>query len=371
MKTYSFTFTEQHHQIALTLLSGIGSKRARIILGYFADLEEFFFEKKLNLNKIPGIPADFVNLKQRRSALEEADKIIARLGTLSADTLFLTDPEYPRRLKNCDDAPLLLYRRGKMDLNAGKTVAIVGTRHATEYGRQLTEELIQELTETDALVVSGMAYGIDVMAHRSALTAGMQTVGVLGHGIDYLYPALHRKTAEKMCARGGLLTELPPGFKPEPAYFPMRNRIVAGLSDAVVVVESGPKGGSLITAGQAFDYNRDVFTFPGDVTRQFSQGCLKLIQQDKARLLISPADLVKSMSWRAEERKTGQQQKIFVELTADQQLIMDILNGNSEMVIDAIACKTQLPVSRVSTLLLDLEFKGAVRSRPGKKYVVV
>lgn len=305
------------------------------------------------------------------AALEAADKALEHLDRLQADTVFFTDAAYPKRLKQCDDAPLLLYTKGTIDWNPQRAVSIVGTRRASDYGKALTTTLVEGLQASGATIVSGMAYGIDICAHTAALQTGLPTIGVLGHGLHVLYPHEHRKTAERMFDTGGLATEFAPGLKPEPAYFPMRNRIVAGLADVTVVVESGEKGGSLITANQANDYNRDVCAFPGDVTRAASAGCLKLIQEAKAHLITGPEDLLRLLNWQADEAPATVQRNLFTELNAMEERIVATLHAHKDLAIDAICFLASLPLSEVSNYLLGLEFKGLVRSMPGKRYSLI
>lgn len=364
-------YSTQHQQIALTFLSGIGSKRARILISHFNDLEQFFTDKKLNLAKIPGIPADFVSYKLRALALEESDKVIQYLSKINAETHFFTDDNYPRRLKQCADAPLLLYSKGTINWNPEKIVGIVGTRHATEYGRKLTQDLVEGLQPTGATIVSGMAYGIDICAHQAALKNNLPTWGVLGHGLDSLYPSAHQKIANSMLETGGLISEFHPGQKPEPSFFPMRNRIVAGLIDALIVVESGVKGGSLITANLANDYNRDVFAYPGDVNKPYSMGCLKLIQQDKAHLITSPKDVLKMMEWLETKKSASTQRNLFVELNEIEEKIVTTLRTKSDFTLDVLCYLTTLTTSEASSNLLNLEFKGVVKSLPGRRFSAV
>lgn len=364
-------FTTIHHQIALTFLSGIGSRRARIIVSHFNDLEAFFAEKRLNLAKIPGVPADFVSQKLRLNALIEADKVIQELERIGAKTVFFTEKNYPRRLKQCADAPLLLYSKGTIDWNPPKLISVVGTRHATDYGKALTQELIEGLSGHEVTIVSGMAYGIDICAHQEALKQQLPTWGVLGHGLAKMYPSEHRKIAERMLETGGIISEFIPGQKPEPAHFPMRNRIVAGLSDATIVIESGEKGGSLITANLAADYNRDVFAYPGDITRPFSKGCLNLIQKNQATLIRNSSDLVELMNWQINEPKEARQRSLFIDLNQREEKIMSVLRSKPELNLDTIGYLSSLTISQVTCDLLNLEFKGLVRSLPGRRFQVI
>jgi DNA processing protein len=364
-------YTLKQQQIALTFLSGIGSRRARIILHYFSDLDSFFEEKHLNLAKIPGVPADFVTHQHRLAALEAAEKVCERLEKMNASTVFFTEDDYPRRLKQCPDAPLLLYAKGAIDWNPDRVIAVVGTRHATTYGKQLTEELINGLSESGTTVISGMAYGIDITAHTAALQHRLPTIGVLGHGLHTIYPSEHVRIAREMIHCGGLVSEFAPGLKPEPAYFPMRNRIVAGMADATVVVESGAKGGSLITAHIANDYNRDVFAFPGDVHRELSIGCLKLIQQNKAHLLTGSKDLLRFMNWNLPEKKKTVQRELFTDLSEDERAVLTILQEKPLSSVDVVSHLSGLTPAAVSAVLLQLEFKGIIQPLAGKRYNVI
>ncbi len=355
----------------MTFLSGIGSRRARLLIAHFNDLEQFFTEQKLDLSRIPGIPASFVSYKQRLAALEAADSVLEHLDKLEAHSVFFTDTDYPKRLKQCEDAPLLLYGKGNINWNPERVVSIVGTRRASDYGKTLTTTLVEGLQASGSTIVSGMAYGIDICAHTAALQAGLPTIGVLGHGLHVLYPHAHRKTAKQMLDTGGLATEFAPGLKPEPAYFPMRNRIVAGMADVTVVVESGEKGGSLITANLANDYNRDVCAYPGDVTRPASAGCLKLIKEDKAHLITGPEDLLTLLDWKTEKAQSIVQRNLFTELTAIEERIVAVLKTQKDLAIDAICFLASLPLSEASVHLLGLEFKGLVRPMPGNRYSLI
>jgi len=345
-------------------LSGIGSKRARIIVSFFNDLDEFFLDKKLDISRLPGVPDTAIGYQQRKTALEQSDKILNELSRLGGDLIFLTDSNYPKRLKQCEDAPLVLYCKGNINWNARRIVSVVGTRKMSSYGQRVTQEFISGMQHTDVTVVSGMAYGVDICAHKMALSLGMSTWGVLGHGLDRMYPSSHMKTAEKMLEQGGLITEFAPGMDIEPGNFPMRNRVVAGLADATIVVESGESGGSLITAYLANDYHREVFAFPGDVDRPYSAGCLKLIRENAARLVCSAQDVLEVMDWKPDVLM--EQSRLFVDLSAEEEQIMDVLLEKKQLHIDAIGFLSKMPVYHVSSLLLHLEFKGLIRSLPGK-----
>ncbi|MDX1444558.1 DNA-processing protein DprA [Lishizhenia sp.] len=265
--------------------------------------------------------------------------------------------------------PCSFFGKGNLNFDYPKTVAIVGTRNASQYGKMLVDELIEKFAEHQIQVISGLAYGIDIHAHKQCVHYGVSTIGVLGHGLDRIYPAIHKSTAQQMQAKGGVLTEFLPGTKPDRENFPTRNRIVAGMCDATIVVESGEKGGSLITAYLANDYNRDVFAFPGDVNKTYSKGCNKLIRLQKAHLISSSDDLFYLMNWKKESGKTVQI-PLFLELNDEEQNIVDLLRENNEQSIDELAYHLQQPVSKVSTTLLNLEFQGCVKSLPGKRYLL-
>lgn len=357
-------------QIALTLLPGMGYKRVRTILQHTGSIEEFFRWKKKQFLEIPGIGKNLVHQMDRKQALEDAAKHLEFLDKNQIQSYFYLEEDYPRRLNQCEDAPLLLFGKGNCSFNDTKTVAIVGTRNATAYGRAICEELIASFQGKNIVVVSGLAYGIDIIAHELCLKYDVPTIGVLGHGLDRIYPAAHRKTAVKMLENGGLLTEFLAGTNPDRENFPMRNRIVAGMCDATIVVESGLKGGSLITAELANDYNRDVFAFPGDITKPFSAGCNRMIQSNKAQLITESADFFRYMNWE-EKKEKSVQAKLFVDLNPVEQSLVDLLNQEDAIPLDILAIKSNMPTSKASVTLLNLEFQGVVRSLPGQRYALI
>ena len=285
--------------------------------------------------------------------------------------LCIHDDGYPARLAECSDAPLVLYMLGNADLNARHVISVVGTRRCTQYGRELCQELVRGMQDQcpDTLIVSGLAYGIDINAHRNALAAGLPTVGVLAHGLDRIYPAVHRKTAIEMLEHGGLLTEYISGTTPEKINFVRRNRIVAGMSDATIVVESAAKGGSLITAELAQEYQRDVFAFPGRVSDESSIGCNNLIFEQKATLIQSADDVIKALNWET-RRTAGEpvQQELFVNLSEEQQRIVDALKGCDGKQINQIIIDTNLNYMQVSNQLYELECQGVVTLLGGARY---
>lgn len=286
-----------------------------------------------------------------------------------------SDADYPQRLSECDDAPLVLYYQGTANLNERRVINIVGTRHCTAYGQDLVRRFVAELRILcpKMLIVSGLAYGIDVCAHRQALTVGFDTVGVLAHGLDDLYPQLHRETASRMVQQGGLLTEFPTHTQPIPQNFLQRNRIVAGMSDACILVESAAKGGGLITARISRSYNRDVFAFPGRVTDTASAGCNNLIRDNGAALINHAADFVQAMGWTddarlAKAQQQGIEREVFPDLSPEEQTIVKALQHTNDLQINMLTAKTNIPVSRLIALLFEMEMKGIVKTLAGGIY---
>ncbi len=358
--------TDLQQQIAVTLLPHFGKKRVRTILKYLGSLDTFFKARKKDLLGIPGLSEKHIRQLDLSLALKQAEPHAEYLVKNGFRAHFYTDHAYPQKLNECDDAPLMLYSEGEMDLNVPRSVAIVGTRKASTYGKQLCEELLEAFAGQNILVVSGLAYGIDIHVHQSCLKHHLQTVGVLAHGLDRLYPAMHRKTARRMLENGGLLTEFLPGTNPDRENFPMRNRIVAGMCDATIVIESGIRGGSLITAELANDYARDVFAFPGDVNREFSQGCNKLIQQNKAHLITGPEEFLKFMEWGSGQ--APKQLDLFEKLSEKEKTIILCFKEKIDLSFDYLIQRTRFSFSELSAHLLNLEFYGLIRACPGKCY---
>lgn len=358
---------ELHYQIALTLLYGIGPRKAGHLISKLGGIEPIFKEKLTTLHRESGFNKDILKKMNRTEALLEAEKQITYISKHKINTHFYLSSNYPRRLKQCYDAPILLYSKGDFDPNPQKTVAVVGTRNATEYGKAICEELISSFQGQNIQVISGMAYGIDICAHSQSVRNGVSTIGVLGHGLDRIYPNTHSRIAEQMLENGGLLTEFLPGTLPDRENFPMRNRIVAGMSDATIVIESKATGGSLITAELAIDYNRDVFAYPGNVGQQYSAGCNKLLQQNKAQLIQSGNDFLKHMYWDEQHTNKVSQPKLFVELEEEERVLIDVM-ASAPQHIDVLSTMLKQPVSKMSVLLLQMELKGLIKSLPGNKY---
>ena len=360
------------HQLALSCIPGIGSVLARNLLSYCGDAEEVFKAKSKLLAHVPGIgPKTLIQLKEH-AAFQRAELELLFIDKYKIKTFFISDNDYPRRLRNCADAPLLLYFKGNADLNANKVISIVGTRNATDYGKEICKSLLADLKIYDPLIISGLAYGIDGAAHKESLKNLIPNVAVLGHGLDRIYPAQHRSMAEKLLDCGGLITEFMSGTIPDRENFPKRNRIIAGLADLTIVVEASIKGGALITADLANSYNRDVFAFPGRINDEFSQGCNFLIKTNRANLISRVADLEYLMGWTKERvLPLKSQLSLPINLTDEEQLIANTLNANGVLGVDDLAILTGLPQSKLVMIILGMELQGNIISLPGKVYKMV
>jgi len=357
------------YEIALSLIKGIGNIRAKNLIAYCGSAEAIFKEKKQNLLKIPEIGEYCTEFILNQEVIGRAEEELDFINKNNITPFFYLDDNYPKRLKHCDDSPIILYFKGKCDFNIQKVISIVGTRSATDYGKEFCNKFVKEISEHQLLIISGLAYGIDIAAHKEAINNNIPTVGVLGHGLDRVYPSVHTSFAQKMTENGGLLTEFISNTKPDRENFPMRNRIIAGLSDAVIVVEAGETGGALITAEIANAYNRDVFAVPGRINDEYSKGCNKLIKINKAALIQSAKDLEYIMGWEINKDKpTSTQKQLFVELTTDEEKMVSIIKIKGETSIDMLAIQSQMNMSKVSAIMLNLEFKGIVRCLPGKLY---
>ena len=358
------------YQIALTLIPNIGPVQAKILLQH-CNAEEIFHAKKSFLEKIEGIgPVRAASIAAFKD-FTQAEEEIKFIEKYKIKPLFVTDSDYPKRLLNCYDSPTLLFYKGEADLNASKIVAIIGSRSHTDYGKLATEKIIKDLVNQNVLVVSGLAYGIDSIAHKAAVKNDLSTVGVLAHGLDQIYPAEHAGLAKDMIKHnGGLLTEFRSNSKPDKHNFPTRNRIVAGMSDATIVIETGIKGGSMITAELANSYNKEVFALPGKITDSKSTGCNYLIKNNKAMLLTDAEELIQVMNWQENKKKpfAARQKQLFIELTTDEKIVVTILQEKEKVHIDEINSKSGLNSSAVAAGILSLELQNVILSLPGKLY---
>jgi DNA processing protein len=358
------------HKIALGLIPRIGDINARKLVSHFGSVEAIFHEPYRDLIKITGIGSGLAKYISDRSYLDTAEKEIEYLSKNNIRTFFYLDNDYPFRLRQCDDSPVVFFFMGKSDLNASKILSVVGTRNATLRGRELCEKIIGDLASShpDLIIVSGLAYGIDITSHKAALSNNLQTIGVLGHGFKTTYPSIHAPTAKAMISNGGLLTDFISDALPERNNFLKRNRIIAGLADATLVVESGIKGGALITADIANSYNRDVLAVPGRPDDQWSTGCNNLIKNNKAALIESADDIEFFLNWKPEKARPPVQRTLFSDLDDTERMVYELLMKEGEMTIDAICRLVSIPVYKLSSLLLQMEFKGVLKCYPGNLY---
>jgi DNA processing protein len=364
--------SELFYQLALTLVPNIGDIQAKILVQHFGEAGAIFKAKKPQLEKIEGIGEIRAAAIKHFNDFHLAEAELKFIEKYKVRTFFLTDEGYPKRLLNCCDSPTLLFYKGSADLNASHVVAIVGTRSNTEYGKAFTEKLIKDLSNQNILVVSGLAYGIDAIAHKASVKQGLPTVGVVGHGLNKIYPAQNAELAKEMIAEGGgILTEFFHDTKPDKHNFPLRNRIVAGMSDATIIIESTTKGGSLITAKLADGYNRDVFAVPGRTTDKTSGGCNHLIKYNKAILLTDADELLEVMGWNEKKTKPKKQRELFIELTTEEQKIIELLQEKEPSHIDEINLASGFSSSAVAAAILNLELQGIVQGQPGKMYRMV
>ncbi len=356
------------YQISLTQVNGIGPVQSRLLIEQFLTAEAIFKSKKKELSAVEGIGEIKASQIKSFNDFKIAEDEIKFIEKHHIQPLFISDKQYPQKLLNCYDTPVLLYYKGNADINNQKSVSIIGTRNNTEYGKRITEELIENLKEQHVTIYSGLAFGIDAIAHKSALKNNLQTIGVLAHGLHSIYPQQHKSLAKEMLQNGGLLTEFTKDSKAEKHNFPRRNRIVAGISDATIVIETDVKGGSMITAELAFNYNKDLFAVPGRITDNKSSGCLKLIHQNKAILLSNAQQLIENLGW-AEPLKVKKSQRIlFPDLSSEEKVLVDILKQKNQVSIDEIFLQSKLNSSSIAAALLNLELQNILISLPGKMY---
>ncbi|BAX80545.1 DNA-processing protein DprA [Labilibaculum antarcticum] len=362
---------EDIYKIAISFLDGIGPVNTKKVIAYTGSVEGLFKEKKQNLLKIPGIGKSFIDKLDRESSIQLAEEELKFISDNHIKVSFYLEKDYPQRLLNCADSPCTLYYKGNTDFNVERAISIVGTRNASDYGREICNKLIQDLSEKESkpLIISGLAYGVDICAHKAALRNQLKTVAAIGHGLHTMYPSQHKRYAEEIINQGALISEFTSKSKFDPKNFVRRNRIIAGMADATIVIESAAKGGSLVTADIANSYNRDVFAFPGRTSDKSSIGCNKLIKTNQAHLIESISDLEYILGWENQsEKPKNVQTKLFVELSPDEEALVQILKEAGSVAIDRISFKTSFPMSKVSSLLLKLEFNGVIKSLPGKIY---
>ena len=365
---------EPFYTLALTRIPGLGTITANHLIMSLGSAAEVFRNRQQLPEILPGISKKLIQALDCPEAFHRAEKELLYAEKNQIQCLTITDENYPARLRECNDAPIALFYRGNASLNVLRVVSIVGTRHSTPYGMDICNKFIADLSELlpDTLIVSGLAYGIDILAHRAALQNHLDTVGVLAHGLDRVYPSVHRNTAIQMLEQGGLLTEFMSETNPDRQNFIKRNRIVAGMSDATIVIESAAKGGALITAELAESYHRDCFAFPGRCSDTYSMGCNELIRSNRAILLTSAEDFLVSMGWKQTKQKRTIQRDLFPELNEVEQALLNILQKHPDGIqINTLVVQANMPIPQLSTLLFELEMKGIIRAMAGGIYKII
>lgn len=357
--------------LALLKVEGVGDIMAKKLLTHFGKAETVFTTKTNQIAAIDGVGSVLLKNLKDKSIFEKASKELDFIKSNDIKVSFFQDEDYPERLKHCFDSPVLIFCAGNMNLKNKRIISIVGTRQITSYGTDFCRKLIEDLAPLDPVIVSGFAYGVDIVAHQIAMENNLQTIGVLAHGLNQIYPKTHKKYVAKMEENGGFITEFWSSSNPDKENFVRRNRIVAGMTEATIVIESADKGGSLITANLANDYNRDVFAVPGRVTDKYSQGCNDLIKTQKANVLSSAADLIYILNWDIEKKVKSIQKSLFVDLEPDEQKVYDFLVKNGKELLDIIALQCDFPIFKISGVLLSMELKGVIRPLPGKLFEAI
>lgn len=362
---------ELFYVLALQKVELVGDIVAKKLISHFGNAQDVFKAKPSQLSSIDGVGAILINNLKDKQVFKKAEAELKFVTQNNIDTVFFKDGNYPEKLKHCIDSPVLLFTSGNINLANRRIISIVGTRQITPQGAEFCKKLIADLAPLDPIIVSGFAYGVDIVAHQAAIENNMQTIGIVAHGLNQIYPSGHKKYVAKMEENGGFMTEFWSSSNPDKENFVRRNRIVAGISEATIVIESADKGGSLITANMANDYNRDVFAVPGRITDKYSQGCNNLIKTQKANLLTSAADLIYILNWDIAQKPKAVQKKLFVSLNEEEQKVYDFLQKNGKELIDIIALRCDFPIFRISAILLNMELKAVIRPLPGKLFEAI
>ncbi len=357
--------SDYFYEIALTQILNVGPQTVKTLLQHYETAEQVFKIKKQHLLKIPGIGIKIASNLKAEPDFKAVEKELKFIQKNNIEIVFYNHSHYPQRLKNCIDAPLLLYYKGTAALEKKKVIGIVGSRLATDYGRKIVKQLIEYMKPYDPLIISGLAYGIDITAHKESLTHGLETIGVLGHGLDIIYPATHQSIAKKMEQCGGLLTEFTSGNRPDRENFPSRNRIIAGLCDAIIVVEARESGGALITADIANSYNRDVFAFPGRINDLQSAGCNQLIKNNLAQIVLHPYEIIESLGWNQNSTNKNIQTQLLINLNKNEELILNLIQ-NGTTGVDSLMVESGLSTSTIANILFQLEINGLIQYLPGR-----
>lgn len=359
------------HILALLKVDGVGDIIAKKLLSHCGNAEAVFKTKFSQLDAIDGIGSVLLYNLKDKTIFEKAEQELKYIRDNNINVSYFMDEDYPYRLKQCIDGPVLLFSVGNINIKDRRIISIVGTRKITSYGIDFCNKLIGDLSPLNPVIVSGFAYGADIAAHQAAMDNDLQTIAVLAHGLNQIYPREHKKYIKRMEEDGGFVTEFWSSSNPEKENFVRRNRIVAGISEATIVIESAEKGGSLITAHVANDYNRDVFAVPGRISDKYSQGCNNLIKTQKANLLSSAADLIYILNWDLEKDAKPVQKQLFVELDDDEQKVYDYLQKNGKELLDIIAIECHFPIHKMAGMLTNMELKGVVRPLPGKLFEAI
>jgi DNA processing protein len=369
---------EAQFEVALSFLPHVGDQLTKVLVSYCGSAKAVFDTPVPKLMKVPGVGEKVAKSirDNGRHALVEAEDVLKKAADKNVELLFYTSPKYPNRLKQLPDAPPLLYFRGNSDLNHRRIISIVGTRKPTSYGQGITERIVEELKPYNVMIVSGLAYGIDIAAHRAALQAGLPTIGVMASGPDTIYPGVHKKYAEKMLEQGGVITENTFGTKPDAPRFPARNRIIAGMSDCTIVIEAAFKSGTLITADIAHSYDKEVMAVPGNINSPMSEGTNWLIKSHKAAVLTSTQDLIELLNWDVEDKLASKRAAAIpvldpADFTPEEMQVLQVLIQSGEEQMDNLGWKSQVPVNQLASVLLGLEFKGMVKALPGKRFALI
>ena len=357
-------------RIALTMIPKVGCKGAKNLISYIGSVEGIFNSSTKSLKAIPGIGSKLAGFIQSKKYFARAEQELKFIRKNNIQPIFYLDKKYPARLKDCEDSPILLYFKGEFSFNQQKIISVVGTRQVTSYGISQINNMVEGLAAYDPCIISGLAYGVDIYTHRAALNNKLKTIGVLGHGLDTIYPAQHKLTANQMVKSGGLLTEFHSESFMDKDHFPRRNRIIAGISDATIVIETGARGGSMITAYQAHSYNRTIFAIPGKVTDKLSIGCNKLIKRNMAILYESPDDIIEELGWE-NKQKENIQRSVFVELNEEEKHLIEIFGKDRILHIDEINKKSSYNYSLTASTLLSLEMKACIKKNPGSLFEIM
>ncbi len=365
--------TDLFYALALQKVEGVGSITAKKLINALGSPENVFKTSKTQLLKIDGIGEIVYKNLQKKDIFKHAENELNFIEKDNISFCLFNDSSYPYYLKQCSDAPFILFHSGNINLDNKKMISIVGTRQITNYGIEFLRSFMEDIAPLNPVIVSGFAYGVDIMAHQLALEYQLQTIGVLAHGLNQIYPKSHKKYMAKMLDNGGFMTEFWSNTNPDKENFVKRNRIVAGMCEATLVVESGEQGGSLITAKMANDYSREVFAVPGRVKDKYSVGCNNLIKTQRAHLVTQAADLIYILNWDLKNKNSEKiiQKQLFIELTDEEQIIYNFLKNQEKEMMDSIAIACDYPIYKVSSILLNMELKGVVRPLPGKYFEVI